>query len=111
MSTSAAGPPPRHARRCGGAALRRRLGPGLDRPVEARHRTRTFVLTPAVTRLRADNDALVAGALARSRRGSALTRGVRKLLGAAACSSSRHATGWPYAKRRSRGRSRSDWPS
>jgi hypothetical protein len=63
------------------SALLRRLGPGLARPVTVRYGRRTFLLTPDVSRVRADVDAMAAAALERSRRGDALTRGLRKLLG------------------------------
>ncbi len=63
------------------AALLGRLGPGLARPVAVRYGRQTLLLTPAVSRVRADVDAMVADVLARSRRGDALTRGVRRLLG------------------------------
>jgi lipoprotein-anchoring transpeptidase ErfK/SrfK len=63
------------------AALLRRLGPALQRPVRVHYGRRTFLLAPQVSRVRVDVDAMVAGALERSRRGDALTRGIRKLLG------------------------------
>jgi hypothetical protein len=60
------------------------LRPTLERPVLVVYGRRRFVLAPRTSRVRADVGTMVASVLERSRRGDALIRGLRKLLGALA---------------------------
>jgi hypothetical protein len=62
-------------------ALRRRFDAPLARPVVVRHGGKRFVLAPNVSGVRADIGAMVKHALASSRSGDVLGRGVRRLLG------------------------------